>query len=249
MSVWRYVLWMLSPVISVYMVLVTAFYSLVVIIATYISGRELVDSLVAQWSRHLLWLADAHVEVSGLENIPDEGVLYFFNHTSFFDILVTHACIPRSFRYGAKIELFKIPFFGAAMRRAEALPIARHDRASVLKVYEKAVARVRNGESFFLAPEGTRQSEPEIGPFKSGPFIFAINAQAPIVPVVLVGVNEIMRKGSLLVNYKKPHKVSMHILKPVSTKGVTLSEREGLKEKVRDQIVSRFKELSNQRQS
>src|SRR5690606_17085370 len=103
-------------------------------------------------------------------------------------------------RFGAKIELFKIPFFGRAMRAVGTLPIARENRAGVFKIYKEAERQFSRDVIFVLAPEGTRQKEPRIGRFKKGPFIFAINARVPIIPAVLRGAHEVLPKKSLLVN-------------------------------------------------
>ena len=123
-----------------------------------------------------------------------EGFLYTFTHSSQFDILVMYGYSPRSFRFGAKAELMKIPIFGHAVRMAGTLPIARGELSKVIEVYRQAEKRVANGEAFALAPEGGRRKTKDIGNFKTGPFIFAINAKMPIVPLVMYGVDEVLAK-------------------------------------------------------
>lgn len=44
--------------------------------------------------RHLLKISGVTIEVTGLENIPDEAALFVGNHSSYFDIIVTGAAIP-----------------------------------------------------------------------------------------------------------------------------------------------------------
>lgn len=206
----------------------------VMIIANVLfNNRKLEDKIAFYgWAKWFLNLARIQVEVEGAETVPKEGSLILFNHMSFMDILVLYAYVPISFRFGAKIELFKIPVFGYAMKRAGVLPITRNNRGQVLKIYEESIARVRKGESFALAPEGTRQSEPILGRFKKGPFIFAIQAQMPIVPVVLAGAHLIQEKGGVLINAGAWYRtVYMRILPPISTKGLTLDNVAELQEK------------------
>ncbi|MCJ8277389.1 MAG: 1-acyl-sn-glycerol-3-phosphate acyltransferase, partial [Bdellovibrionales bacterium] len=166
--------------------------------------RKVLDWIIARmWCYFMLLVSGIKVEMTGGENVPqDKGFLFLFTHSSHFDIPVMFAYSPKGFRFGAKAELLKIPFFGQAARLAGTLPITRHDRAKVFEVYKEAETRVANGEAFALAPEGTRRKteEKEIKPFKSGPFIFAFNAKMPIVPVVMCGVDQVMQKGSILVN-------------------------------------------------
>ena len=49
----------------------------------------LVDRIVRNWARRLLFMAGAKVTVKGRENIPeDRAVLYIANHNSIFDIVL-----------------------------------------------------------------------------------------------------------------------------------------------------------------
>lgn len=190
-----------------------------------IGNRRFEDWMVQIWGRVQLWIAGVQVDVRGAENIPQEGCLFLFTHNSYSDIYVTFGHIPRSFRFGAKIELFSIPVFGATMRAVGVLPIVRNNRDDVLKVYEAAVKRVKAGECFALAPEGTRQYEPVLGKFKTGPFIFAINAQMPVVPVLLTGTHLVQPKRSLMMNLGRLRRtVRMDILKPLSSRGMMLDQ-------------------------
>lgn len=197
------------------------------------NNRKLEDHIVEFWTRNCCRMFGVKVVVKGLENRPEGGFLYVFNHTSFFDIFAMNGWLG-SFRFGAKIELFKIPVFGAGMRRAGILPIARNRRDEVFKVYQAAEARIRAGERFALAPEGTRQESETLGSFKSGPFIFAINAKAPIVPVIVKGAAAIMPKGSFLPNWGVwSRTITLEVLPPISPEGYSLEERPVLQEKVR----------------
>lgn len=154
------------------------------------------------WARFLLWVTGIKMEVRGIENLPkdDRGFLFLFNHTSYIDIIAMLGGLPKIPQFGAKIELFKIPFFGTAMRALGTLPIARNNRNEVLRLYKEAKQRVDQGEVFALAPEGTRQTGGMLGRFKKGPFIFAIQAEMSVVPVLIVGAEQIQPKGSYLMN-------------------------------------------------
>jgi 1-acyl-sn-glycerol-3-phosphate acyltransferase len=195
------------------------------------NNRKIEDQIVYIWCKGVCKMFGVKVEVRGAENIPPGGFVYIFNHTSFFDIFAMSGYLG-SFRFGAKIELFKIPFFGPAMRRAGILPIARSRRDEVFKVYREAEARIKAGERFALAPEGTRQKEEILAPFKSGPFVFAINAHAPLVPVVVKGAAAAWPKYAWVPNLGKwSRTITLTVLPPISSEGYSIDDRPLLQEK------------------
>lgn len=212
----------------------------IVFVAAVIRNRTVLDFFIDYgWSHPILKIGGVKVDLRGAENVDEkkQGCLLLFNHSSYFDIPVLYAYFPRTFRFGAKIELFKIPVFGLAMRLCGVLPIDRRNRNKVMKVYEEAVARIHKGESFALAPEGTRQMQPQLGPFKRGPFEFAINAGMDIVPVVLAGAFAVLPRSSIWVNKGRwNRKVIMQILPRVSAADYTIERAEELMTLVRNQM-------------
>lgn len=195
--------------------------------------RRIDDAMISLWGRISCRLFGVRVHVKGLENIPlNKGCLFLFNHTSFFDIFSMIGFLP-GVRFGAKIELFKIPLFGYAMRRVGVLPIDRANREEVFKVYESAKQRLINGERFALAPEGTRQETEALGEFKSGPFIFAISAQALIVPVVIRGASAILPKHSLLPNAQVwTRDIHIQVLPPVDATQFSIDNKDVLQDRI-----------------
>jgi 1-acyl-sn-glycerol-3-phosphate acyltransferase len=210
-------------------------------------ARNRVDWIIQRyWAQLIMRLANVEVEVRGAENVPKtkEGFLTLFNHTSHVDILTLYGYMPRMVRFGAKIELFKIPFFGRAMLAMGAIPIDRRLRDKVLKLYEAAIPRVANGDAFALAPEGTRQFEEKLGRFKFGPFLFAIQAQMNVVPVVIAGAYDVLPKSSLWFNVGQwRRKIIMEILTPVSTKGMTEADIGVLQERVHEAMSQALERL------
>jgi 1-acyl-sn-glycerol-3-phosphate acyltransferase len=70
-------------------------------------------------------------------------------------------------------------------------------------------------------------------PFKAGPFVFAIGAQVPIIPVVIKGAYDVWPKGKILANSDRwKRTVEVHVLSPVTTEGFTTETRSGLQDKV-----------------
>lgn len=220
-------------------------YSAVMVVQNLIFNNRQYDSRVMRsWGQFSCWMFGVRVEVVGQENNPPGACVYVFNHVSFFDIFAMQAALP-NLRFGAKIELFRIPIFGRAMTRGGVLPIARDRRDDVMKVYQQATARTAHGERFALAPEGTRHHGPGLGKFKAGPFIFAISAKVPVVPVVIEGAREALPRTTIIPTLGKwSHVVKIHVLKPVSTIGKTMEDRTQIQELVRAEMLAKLEEIS-----
>ena len=74
--------------------------------------------------------------------------------------------------------------------------IDRDNRKQAFESYEQAAGEVQRGRAIIVCPEGTRGFDYHLRPFKKGPFVFAIAAQAPVIPTIVYGAREVMPKGS-----------------------------------------------------
>ena len=147
--------------------------------------------------------------------------------------------LPR-YKFVAKAELFKVPIFGPAMRSVGMIEIQRENRKAAFGAYDVAAERIRAGNSVVVFPEGTRGNAYPLRPFKKGPFVLAIAAGVPIVPIIVHGTIEIMPKGSL---WAHPGTIDIHLLEPVKTSGVDYDHREALMQTVRKRMADAMLEL------
>ena len=84
-------------------------------------------------------------------------------------------------------------------------------------------------------PEGTRGESNALRPFKKGPFVLAIGAQVPVLPVVLFGTMDIQRKGSLAVRRGTVH---VHFLEEVPTAGMDYDDRDAVAAKCWERMAA-----------
>ncbi len=194
-------------------------------------NKKIDDWHITTWGQLNYKVFGIKLVVVGKENIPAGGCLFLFNHSSFFDIFALCGALP-GVRFGAKEELFKIPIFSQAMKILGTLPIARQSREQVYKIYEQAKDRLKT-QSFALSPEGGRFYGPHLSNFKAGPFIFAMSAEALIVPVVIIGAYECLPKGHLMPNKDKASRtIEVHILNGISSVGYQPATRQKLQAEV-----------------
>lgn len=198
--------------------------------------RKLYPLLARSWSRVIFLAARVSLEVEGLDRLYRDGpVVLVSNHVSLFDPPALLLALPRTLHFIAKRSLFFIPLFGQAIWAAGMIPIDRGDRKRAVASMDRAAERVRRGASVLLFAEGTRSPDGRLKTFKKGAFILAIQASVPIQPLAIVGSREVLPKGRW---FARPGTVTVRILEPVSTAGLTFSDRDRL----RDTVAARLQE-------
>jgi 1-acyl-sn-glycerol-3-phosphate acyltransferase len=196
-----------------------------------LGGADRLHSYSRWWGRIGLWLAGVRLELEGREHLPETGaVVYMPNHQSNFDILALFAGVPGQFRWLAKEELFHIPLFGLTMRRAGYIPVDRSSRKKSVESMRFAIERIAQGTSVVIFPEGTRSPDGHLQKFKAGSFTLALQAQVPIVPIVISGSRDVMPKHSGRICGGV---IRITILPPVPTAGRKVQERVEVMEEVR----------------
>jgi len=225
--------------IILYVLPATAVLGIFAIILSFFSRAGNPVHIIARiWAKSILFVSGIKVCIKGLANIePSKSYIYMSNHRGNFDIPVLLGCLPIQFRWLAKAELFKIPIFGRAMSAAGYVKIDRTNRKSAFESIEQIAAKLKNGVSVMIFPEGTRSEDGKVKPFKKGGFVMAVDTGVPIVPVILRGTRSIMTKGSWRIN---PGDVTLSIEKPIDTTGYTRDTKEDLIKTVRSVICEVF---------
>ena len=198
----------------------------VAIVARVLGLSEGMDG-VAQWcmrtwAKTMCVAAGVRVVVHNPERIlPGRGAVYACNHVSWFDVFSIASVLPR-YTFIAKSELRRLPIFGYGAEAAGVVFLTRENRKAAFESYQDAAKEVSSGKNVVVFPEGTRGRDYSLRPFKKGPFVLAIAAQAPVVPVLVYGAREVMPKGSFKVRSSTVH---VHFLEAVETTGLTYDRR------------------------
>ena len=118
------------------------------------------------------------------------------NHASYFDGLVLTAALRGSVRFVAKAELREKPLARWFLDGIGTLYVDRFDAARSVAHAGGLAEALRAGESIAIFPEGTLHRMPGLLPFQMGAFAAAVEAGAPVVPVVLRGTRSLMRSDT-----------------------------------------------------
>jgi 1-acyl-sn-glycerol-3-phosphate acyltransferase len=191
------------------------------------------------WSASNLWLAGVKLDVRQLAPFPEGPAIFASNHESAIDIWVLLRIIPRnSLRFVAKRELFGIPIFGWYLRKARYVEVDRQNHTRAVAALARGAELVRGGTSLIVFPEGTRSADARVHPFKKGPFVLAMEAGVPIVPVAISGAAAVTPKRAIEVH---PGTVRVAFGKPLSPRD--FPDRDALLREVRRRIIVLHVEL------
>ena len=181
-------------------------------------------------------LAGVDIDVMGEDHLwSARPAVFVFNHQSSFDVIVMARLLRRDFTAVAKAELAHDPLFAPLAALAGVVYIERGNRSQSRAALAPVVEKLRSGISLAIAPEGTRSATPTLGRFKKGAFHIAVQAEVPVVPVVIRNAGEIMWRASLVA---RAGSVDVAVLPPVPTEGLGPDDVDDLTERVRDQFVA-----------
>lgn len=211
------------------------------VVGTSFFSPDATEALARTWAKVMLNGLGVRLEVEGRENLdPNQPYVYACNHQSHVDPPSVAVSVPGHLRFAAKEELFKIPVFGTALRRSGQIAINRGDSASAQERLNAHIESLRTRISVVLFPEGTRSETGELGTFKKGAAVLAIQAQVPLVPMAIWGSKDILPKGFHAIHGGR---VRLKIGKPIPTAGMTLDDRGALTEQLRGEIEEMVAEI------
>ncbi len=151
------------------------------------------DRRLAQWSRAIVQRARIELSVAGAEHAtPGESFVLMSNHQSLYDVPVIYQALDRRIRMVAKKELFRVPVWGRAMARAGFISLDRANRERSRETLLASTDILHEGTSIWIAPEGTRSKDGQLGPFRKGGFHLALQSGCRILPITIIGTRAVL---------------------------------------------------------
>ena len=141
--------------------------------------------------------------------------IYIMNHSSALDIFVAMALCPFGGCGVGKKEIVKIPLFGQVYWLSGHLLIDRSNRKKAIDSMNKLSKQVIDYNlSIWIWPEGTRNKDGKLLPFKKGFAHLARATKLPVVPVILHDAHK--RWPAKSMNFY-PGECQVDILDPINT--------------------------------
>jgi 1-acyl-sn-glycerol-3-phosphate acyltransferase len=153
------------------------------------------------------------INTEGREKIV-KGTTYVIisNHQSILDVLLLNN-LPYRYKWISKIENVRVPILGWYLKMADYIIVNRGNEESKLEMLDKSYKCLKKGVSIMIFPEGTRSYDKEIGFFKRGAFQLALQANVPLLPVVLDGSGDVLPKHGLKLG--SHYRITIRVLDPV----------------------------------
>ncbi len=184
------------------------------------------------------------IHIEGREKaIKGTTYVIISNHQSLLDILLIN-CLRYKFKWISKIENFNVPVIGWYLKMAKYITVDRGNEESKLEMLGKSYNCLKKGISIMIFPEGTRSLNNEIGFFKRGAFQMALEANVPILPVLIDGTGGILPKHGLI--FGSGHQIRIKVLDPINPATFGTDNPENLARQLSLLMTSRLNELRAQ---
>lgn len=148
----------------------------------YALVRLLVRTMVKKWLQ---------VDVSGREHLSRQGAAILLgNHSSFLDAIILAAITDRNIWFMAKNSEYKGRFMTWFLGLARSFPVRRY--TVDVQAVRNAIRVVQNGHILGIFPEGERNWDNRLLPFKRGTMRLVLALGAPVIPVGISGAYGLM---------------------------------------------------------
>jgi 1-acyl-sn-glycerol-3-phosphate acyltransferase len=146
-------------------------------------------------AKALVMASGTKITYQNLENIPRTGgAVIAINHTSYVDGLPAALAVHyrgRRIRYMIKAEMQQVKIVNFLIKHTKTIPV---NRGAGAEAYAEAVRLLQAGEVVGLMPEATISRSFELKEFKTGAARMALEAEVPLVPLIVWGAQRIWTK-------------------------------------------------------
>jgi 1-acyl-sn-glycerol-3-phosphate acyltransferase len=232
--IWFYTLFLVTVVVAL---------PILVIVISHPKFYKWFYKIARVWGKVNLYGMGFWPQITKLQKIePNKSYMFIANHTSMIDLMLMLIVVKNPAVFVGKEELTKIPIFGFIFKRTS-ITVNRGCEISRRKVYNEAQARLNNGLSICIFPEGLVPSDESVvlSEFKNGAFRLAIEHQIPIVPMTFY---DCKKRFSYTFFSGSPGELRVKIHHFIETRQLNLTDMQSIKDEAYNLIYTEL--ISNQ---
>ncbi|XP_028919144.1 1-acyl-sn-glycerol-3-phosphate acyltransferase beta [Ornithorhynchus anatinus] len=201
-------------------------------------------SIIKRFVQTFKYIYGLKFELKGLEKFETEGpCVIISNHQSILDMMGLMEILPDRCIQIAKKELMYMGTVGLVMYLGGVIFINRKRTSTAMSALtEVGDTMVKENLKVWIYPEGTRNGNGDLLPFKKGAFHLAIHSKVPIIPVVYSSYTSFYRPETKLFTSGT---IKVEVLDPIETKGMTAENVPELMERCHSIMRESFFSLSN----
>ncbi|XP_039714830.1 1-acyl-sn-glycerol-3-phosphate acyltransferase beta isoform X2 [Pteropus medius] len=187
-------------------------------------GRTVENMRIISWFiRSFKYLYGLRFDVKGRQKLEvDRPCVIISNHQSILDMMGLMEILPPRCVQIAKRELLFMGPVGLVMYLGGVFFINRQCSSTAMTVMTEVGERmVRENLKVWIYPEGTRNDNEDLLPFKKGAFYLAIQAQVPIIPVVYSSFSSFYKPRTKLFTSGT---IKVEVLDAIPTSGLTVAD-------------------------
>ncbi len=200
LSLW----WLLPILIGCYIGVIVSYFLFLIVASIFLPSKKkpikkpnaYCRCMIVLTMRWFMGLLRVHLRFRCDRELPNEPCVVISNHISAIDPLTLLAALKqRNIVYICKESVLRIPLVGRYIYNAGFVGINRENGMKALRTLHQAAEEMRGtGVDVGIFPEGTRSRTGELLRFKTGAFVLAKNAKAPIVVMTTKGTDRIRKR-------------------------------------------------------
>lgn len=187
-------------------------------------GRTVENMSIISWFvRSFKYIYGLRFEIKGRQKLEvDHPCVIISNHQSILDMMGLMETLPQRCVQIAKRELLFTGPVGLIMYLGGVIFINRQRSRTAMTVMADVGERmVSENLKVWIYPEGTRNDNGDLLPFKKGAFYLAIQAQVPIIPVVYSSFSSFYNPKTKLFTSAT---IKVEVLDAIPTRGLTVAD-------------------------
>jgi len=183
-------------------------------------GRSAFQRVTKYVFRIMFYLSPSikKITILGAENLSKhKNFVITPTHRSFLDYLLIESILHNIVLFTNK-PLTRLFIYRHISNLLGAHVADGNSPASYFKLFGDFKRSLDEGASVLIFPEGSRNDMDKLLPFKEGAFKLSIMAGVPVLPIVMLGTDNVYRKGSMLRANGVAQEIAIVILEPMSAK-------------------------------